>query len=90
MSTSRLTTMAIGTVLLVTLTSCTQESDRTQQLATMQAAYEGRIAKMQLAYDELQALLDLSEARFQNELRTAKPARQRDGCACKEETPAHE
>jgi len=37
-----------------------------QRYASMQAAYEGRISQMQLAYDELNGLLVLAEERFQN------------------------
>ncbi len=37
-----------------------------QRYASMQAAYEGRVSQMQLAYDELNGLLVLAEERFQN------------------------
>lgn len=40
-----------------------------QRYASMQAAYEGRISQMQLAYDELNGLLVLAEERFQNATR---------------------
>ena len=40
-----------------------------QRYASMQAAYEGRVSQMQLAYDELNGLLVLAEERFQNATR---------------------
>lgn len=42
---------------------------KNQRYISMQAAYEGRVSQMQLAYDELNGLLVLAEERFQNATR---------------------
>lgn len=44
-------------------------TQKDQRYASMQAAYEGRVSQMQLAYDELNGLLVLAEERFQNATR---------------------
>lgn len=85
MSKLPLQTMAAATVLLVALSSCAPENDSAQKYRAMQAAYEGRIAEMQRAYDELNGLLVLAEERLENQLRNEKTRGGRDGRGCKED-----
>lgn len=71
-------TVAIGTVLVMlwvayaSIVVIFKEqiiTAKDQRYASMQAAYEGRVSQMQLAYDELNGLLVLAEERFQNATR---------------------
>ncbi len=63
---SRFTIMLAASVLLTALPSCAPSGNQAPPFHEMQAAYEKRIAQLELAYDELNGLLVLADERFSN------------------------